>query len=246
MLLDVDYILLGLPGVLISCWAWRKTWTARRRTGHGAPSMDLTGEQAARRVLRAGGIEDIPIEVAAGALANHYEAGRRRLRLSGDVHDGRAPFAIATAAHEAGHALQEASRSPWTPVRRPLVPTAELGSILAWVLLLAGVLLGTFRLTIWGLAAFSLTVFVQLLNLGAERDASRRAMAALGEGKALSPGQRDATARALGAAEWAHVASVLTGFPALLVRGSRSLLGTDGGDLESRRLTALMPTARRD
>ncbi len=94
--------------------------------------------------------------------------------LSRGVYAGQSLASLGIAAHEAGHAIQQASRHPGLIIRDMIVATASLGSIAIWLLILAGLLLGMFRLIIWGLALFSLFLLVQLLNLPIELDASRR------------------------------------------------------------------------
>jgi Zn-dependent membrane protease YugP len=222
MLLDVDYILLGLPGLLTSVFAWRKVSSVRGRASRAPASAGLTGAEAALRVMKVAGIEEVPIEPAAGPLANHYDASRCRLRLSEEVYFGRSLAALGIAAHEAGHVLQAESQSPWALVTRVLVPTADLGSILSWLLLLAGITLGLFRLTVWGLAIFSLSVLLQLLNLGAELDATRRARKSLEQSGVLCAAEESMLSQLQVAWIWTHVAAVLTGFPAFVT----SLLGS--------------------
>ncbi len=218
MLLDVEYVLLGLPGLLVPAWAWWSTSAIRIRAARMTPRSSLSGGEVARLVMRTGGCGEVPIDVAAGPLADHYVSGERRLRLSEGVYHGRSPAAIGIASHEAGHALQAASGSPWRLVRRFVVPLADPSSILAWMLLLAGISLGLFRLTLWGLAAFSLGLVVQLFNLGAEYDATRRANEALRGGDAVEPGAEAELARVQSAAAWIHVAAVAGGFPAMIGR----------------------------
>jgi Zn-dependent membrane protease YugP len=222
MLLDVDYLLMGLPGILVSAWAWWKSSTVHARASRVPSSSGLTGAEAVLRVLAASGTAPVPIEVAAGPLADHYESGRGLLRLSEPVYFGRSLAAVGIASHEAGHAIQAAARSPWSPLRRVLVPVADLGSILSWLLFLAGISLGIFRLTVWGLAVFSLVVVVQIINLGAEADASRRAKKALREVVAVSPEEEALLTNVLSASAWTHVAAVLRGFPAFLAHGIAS------------------------
>ncbi|MFO0888698.1 MAG: zinc metallopeptidase [Isosphaeraceae bacterium] len=218
MLLDVEYVILGLPGVLAPAWAWWSSSAALARAARSASSTGLTGAEAARAVMEAGGMVPAPIEVAAGPLADYYEPGGGILRLSEPVHSGRSLAAIGVATHEAGHAVQAAERSPWRLVRRAAVPLADLSSILAWQLLLAGTLLGIFRLTLWGLALVWLALAVQLVNLGAEYDASRRASRLLEKAGLLDRGPEAELARVHRAAAWAHVAAVFAGFPALVGR----------------------------
>ena len=106
--------------------------------------------------MQAGGAGPVAIEPAAGQLCQPLRSRRKVLRLSPGVYAGRSLAALGIAAHEAGHAIQHASRFPGLIVRSAIVPLANLGSIAFWLLILAGLFLGMFRLIIWGLALFSL------------------------------------------------------------------------------------------
>ena len=153
MLLDVDYFLLGMPGIALSLWAqWRMVSVCSAASRQPA-SSGLTGAEAALRLMQASGVGPVEITPAAGQLSNHYDPSRKVLRLSQSVYAGRSLAALGVAAHEAGHAIQHASKHPGLIVRSAIVPLANLGSIAFWLLILAGLFLGMFRLIIWGLAS---------------------------------------------------------------------------------------------
>ena len=125
--------------------------------------------------MQAGGVGPVAIEPVAGQLTDHYDPRHKVLRLSEGVYAGRSVAALGIAAHEAGHAIQDASHYPGLIVRNAIVPVAGLGSTVFWILILAGMFLGMFRLIIAGIILFSATVVFQLINLPVEFDASRRA-----------------------------------------------------------------------
>jgi Zn-dependent membrane protease YugP len=210
LLLDIDYILLGMPGIAISlCAQWRiiSSYSAAARM---PLSSHLRGAEVAQRLVRACGESTVQIMPAAGQLCNHYDPGRKVLRLSHGVYGGQSLAALGIAAHEAGHAIQQASRHPGLMIRDMIVPTASLGSIAFWLLILAGLFLGMFRLIIWGLALFSLLVLVQLLNLPIELDASRVARGKLLAAGLMSEEQDPVISRVMNAAAWTYVAAILT------------------------------------
>src|SRR5262249_21981478 len=110
MILDPLYFLLLAPGLLLALWAqWRitpafsraKQIEARRRT---------TGAQAAAEVMQAAGVRGVGIEPVEGFLTDHYDPSAKVLRLSPDVYYGQSLAALGVAAHEAGHAIQDAAR----------------------------------------------------------------------------------------------------------------------------------------
>jgi hypothetical protein len=133
------------------------------------------------------------------------------LRLSRDVYEGRSLAAMGVAAHEAGHAIQDATGYPGLVARNSIVPVASLGSQVFWLLILAGMLLGMFRLIVLGIILFSLIVLFQVLNLPVEFDASRRARQILLSAGLVSIEEEPVVARVLNAAAWTYVAAALTG-----------------------------------
>ena len=131
--------------------------------------------QAADALLRETGIGGVEIEPAQGFLSDHYVPGQKRLRLSPEVYSGRSLAAVGVAAHECGHALQDARHYPLLGLRNFLVPVASIGSNVAWIIMIAGFVLSLTPLVLVGIIAFSTTVVFQLVNLPVEFDASRRA-----------------------------------------------------------------------
>ena len=98
-------------------------------------------------------------------MSDHYAPGEGILRLSPGVYQERSLAAIGIAAHEAGHAIQDATRYPLMGIRNGLVPLAQIGSSAAWIIIVLGFVLHLFGLMMAGIAAFSLTVLFQLINL---------------------------------------------------------------------------------
>jgi Zn-dependent membrane protease YugP len=154
----------------------------------------------------------VQILPARGQLTNHYDVGRNQLRLAEGVYSGRSLAALGIAAHEAGHALQQAERYPGLHVRNVVVPAATLGSTLVWVLILSGLWLDVFRLFIWGVFAFWLAVAFQLLNVPIERDAGKRARHVLHASGLAAPDEELVVARVIGSMAWTYVAATLTSF----------------------------------
>ncbi len=194
---------------------------ARFEGSRVALGSGLRGAEVARLLLETAGVSGIAIEPATGELADHYDARTRTLRLSPAVHDGRTLAATAVAAHQAGHAIQDAEGHPGRILRDAVVPLAALGSQVGWMLLAAGLLLGMFRLVILAITGFSSLVVLQLLNLPVELDASRRARRLLDSAGLLEPDEQPVVARVLNATAWTHVAACLIGLPTPLDRLAR-------------------------
>ena len=101
-------------------------------------------------------------------------------------------------------------------MRNLIVPMASLGSMLFWVPVMAGLVLGSMKLFLIGVILFSLTVVFQLVNLPVEFDASRRGRQILQSTGLVSPDEDPVVARVLNAAAWTYVAATLTSVMTLL------------------------------
>ena len=175
-----------------------------------------TGAQAAATLLRSAGVEGVDIEPVEGFMTDHYVPGQRVLRLSPEVYGGRSLAALGVAAHECGHALQEATRYPLLVLRNGLVPLAGIGSNLSWIIIMAGFLLHLAGLIYVGIAAFAVTVVFQLVNLPVEFDASRRARRALVDAGLVTPEEDATVGKVLNAAALTYVAATVTAVLTLL------------------------------
>ncbi len=221
-MLWLDQLLILLPGLALVIWA--RVRIARARADAGKIPADLRGAEAAERVLRAGGVGNLAIEPASGALSDYYDPRRRVLRLSPKTHDGRSLAAIGTAVHEAGHAFQQAARSPWRFVRNALAPIAGIGAKVVAMLIVAGVVIDMFRLVEIGIDLFLGLVVIQLINVPAERDAARRGREAMFAAGLLSDEDRPALDRLLNASAWKYVAQTLP-YPSAPRFGNRTETG---------------------
>jgi Zn-dependent membrane protease YugP len=210
MLLDSDYVLMGLPPLALSLWAQWRLVSVCRKAGRVSSASGLTGADVARRLVRAGGMDSVEIETAAGQLADYYQPAGKVLRLSAGVASGTSLAALAVAAHEAGHALQDKAGFPGLWLRRLIVPLANLCSIAFWMLLLAGLFLGVFRLIVGTVLVLWFSVVLQLLNVPVELDANRRARSGLTAPGITSAEEEKLVQPVMSAVAWTHVAGVLT------------------------------------
>ncbi len=161
--------------------------------------------------MKAGGVETVTIEPVQGELCNHYDPAHKVLRLSPAVYDGRSLSAVGIAAHEAGHAIQDATHYSGLVVRNLIVPLASIGSTICWLPVLAGLLIGMTKLVFLGIMLFSLTVVFQIINLPVEFNASRRGHEMLRKTGLTSPEEEQIVAKVMDAAVWTYVALALTG-----------------------------------
>jgi uncharacterized protein len=151
-----------------------------------------------------------------GQLSDHYDPRNRTLNLSADVGQATSLAALGVAAHEAGHAIQDAKRYTPMRIRQTLVPVATIGQSLWFLPVVLGLMMGITGLVNVGLALFAAIVLFQLVTLPVEFDASRRALVAL-EGQGLLAADEIGGARAvLNAAALTYVAGFVAALGQLL------------------------------
>jgi hypothetical protein len=216
MSLTIVWLLcMGVP-LLMGLWAQRKVKRTFARWSEVPVHNGMTGAQAAAEVIRASGLPNVEIRAVEGRLSDHYDPRNRTLNLSADVGQASTVAALGVAAHEAGHAIQDA-RGYWPMrVRQTVVPVASIGSSLAFPLIFLGFILGSLGLVNVGLALFTAIVLFQLITLPVEFDASRRALVALGDGGLLTSEELGGAKQVLGAAAWTYVAAFVASVAQLL------------------------------
>jgi Zn-dependent membrane protease YugP len=226
MWFDPWYLLFLAPGLLLALWAQVRVQSAYAEASRIPARNGYSGAETADAMLHAAGVAGVQIEPTEGVLSDHYVPGERVLRLSPDVYAGRSLAALGVAAHEAGHALQDASRYPLLVMRNALVPVARFGSNAAWVIIFLGFVMHLMGLILAGIVVFSATVVFQLVNLPVEFDASRRARLALVSSGLITREEDAEVGKVLNAAALTYVAATLTSVLTLLYFLFRSgLLG---------------------
>jgi hypothetical protein len=207
---DPIYFLFLAPGILLALWAQLRISSAYQQASQVPAHSGYSGAETADTLLQTSGIRGVRIEPTQGFLSDHYVPGEKVLRLSPDVYAGRSLAALGVAAHETGHAFQDAGRYPLLVIRNGLVPLAAIGSNAAWIIILLGFVLQLMGLILVGIVVFSFTVLFQLVNLPVEFDASRRARAALLQAGLVTPQEDVVVGRVLNAAALTYVAATLT------------------------------------
>ncbi len=235
---DPMYFLIVGPAMLLALWAQFRVKATYAQAMRVPAESGMSGAEAAHMLMQSYGIRNVGIEQSHGMLSDHYDPRAKMLRLSPDVYHGRSVAALGIAAHEAGHAIQDATGYAPLRFRNGIVGFAMLGSHLSWILIIVGFALGaagTFlgkSLLIAGIVLFSATVLFQLINLPVEFDASRRAKDLLRSAGIVRDGEEyGAMRRVLNAAAWTYVAATLSAALTLLYYVIQSgLLGSRGDD----------------
>ena len=218
MFFDPLYFVWVAPAILLAFWAqWRVQSAFAAASQLPAP---LSGAAAARHILDSAGAYDVQIEAVRGNLNDHYDPRAKVLRLSQDVYGARSLAAVGIAAHEAGHALQDAQGYSLMSIRNAAVGVANFGSGLGLFVFMIGLGIALKPLAWLGIALFAGTVFFQLVNLPVEIDASNRAKAALVNLGVVPAAEMPAVNSVLNAAAWTYVAATLQSVLTLLYYAS--------------------------
>ncbi len=175
----------------------------------------LSGAAAARHILDSAGVQDVQIEEIPGRLSDHYDSRSKVLRLSEDVYQSRTLAAVGIAAHESGHAIQDARAYAPLTIRNAIVPTASLGSGLGILMVVLGLWFSQY-LVLAGIGLFSCFVFFQLINLPVEFNASNRAKEQLVQLGIINEEELVYVKKVLSAAALTYVAATLQAIMTLL------------------------------
>jgi hypothetical protein len=177
----------------------------------------LSGAQVARTILDRNGLEGVPVDVSPGGpLSDHYDPRKRSLHLSEPVYAPPTVSAAAVAAHEVGHALQQARGYAPLKLRSTMFPAVAFSST-AWMwLLMIGLLLQVSGLVVVAIALYGVAVVFHLVTLPVEFNASKRAGAQLRELGLVTAGESAGVQRVLNAAALTYVAGALAALTQLL------------------------------
>lgn len=211
---NFEYFLWIAPALLLAMWAQmriRSTYAQAQQV----PTR-LSGAAAARHILDSAGLHHIGIEPVAGELTDHYDPRDKILRLSQGVYATNSCAAVGIAAHEAGHALQDAKQYAPLVLRNLAVPAANFGGSVSMIFLMLGLGVGLMPLVWAGIVAFGAVTAFQLVNLPVEFDASHRAKRLLVEYGIVPHQDMAYVNNVLNAAAWTYVAATLQAILTLL------------------------------
>lgn len=214
--MDSTYILVLIAAVLAMI-ASAKVKSTFNKYSKVRSISGLTGAEAARKVLQYSGVFDVAVEQVPGNLTDHYDPRTKVLRLSDSTYGSNSVAAIGVAAHECGHAIQHANNYAPLKIRAAFVPVANIGSRMAWPIIILGIILGgSATLINVGIWLFCLVVLFQLITLPVEFNASSRAVKLLGNYGILHDEELVQTKKVLLAAALTYVASAAGGILQLI------------------------------
>lgn len=209
-------IVILIPGLIVALWAQIMVQTAYSRYSRVRSSLGYTGYDVAKRLLENAGLYNVGIEVVSGTLTDHYDPIKKVVRISAANYRNNSIAALGVVAHEVGHALQDAEKYPLLVLRSAIGPAVAIGSNLAWIIFVLGLIFFTPFLVRLGILLFSLVVLFTLITLPVELNASSRAMKLLRNYLLMPEEELKGVKEVLRAAALTYVASVLTAVLQLL------------------------------
>ena len=226
--LDPRYLLFMAPAFILMMVVQWYVKSAYNKWSKVPARSRISGAEAARRIIQNNGLYGVQVEGTQGRLTDHYDPRQKVLRLSQGVYQGQSVAALAIAAHELGHAMQDKDEYFPLRLRAALVPAVNIGSTLGWILILLGMLLQFTSLALLGVVVFSGGALFALATLPVELNASARAKRMLTDtGLIISEEERQGVNRVLNAAALTYVAALITAVLQLLYFASL-VLGMGG------------------
>ena len=214
---DPMYLIFMIPAFAlmgIASWYVRHAyskWSQVRATS------GLTGHMAAQRLISTGNLYGVQVQGTAGQLTDHYDPRDKTLYLSQGVGDSPSVAAVAIAAHELGHDMQDAEDYFPMKIRSALVPAVNIGSNLGWILIIIGLMLRITGIAWLGVLVFSGGALFALATLPVEFNASARAKELLySTGIIQTEEERHGVNQVLNAAALTYVAGLVTAVLQLL------------------------------
>lgn len=228
-----NYLLWMLPAIIISLIAQIAVKSNYSKYSRVINTSGLTGSEAARRVLSAGGVTNVGIAQVNGKLTDHFDPRSNTIRLSDGVYGATTVSAVGIAAHEAGHALQHAEGYMPNKIRTALVPVTNIGSRIGWILILIGFAFSGYSyyyysqpvtttspvgdmLIVLGIILYSTSLLFTLITLPVEFNASKRALAIIKDTGMLKGEEYTGAKKVLTSAAMTYVAAALTALLQLL------------------------------
>jgi hypothetical protein len=220
------FMLLLIPPLLLALYARSKVQSTFRQYSRRLAGSGATGAEAARRLLRSHGLDDVAVEPIEGNLTDHYDPRDRTLRLSRPVYGSNSLAALGVAAHEAGHAIQDSSGYLPLKLRKGIYPVAAFGNNLGPILFMIGLVMMLFigeaggeiakLVALAGIGLFAGGALFTIVTLPVEFNASRRALALLTRANIITPSEREDARKVLNAAALTYVAAAFTAVMMLL------------------------------
>lgn len=170
----------------------------------------ITGQEVARKILDSNNLEKIYVVATNGNLTDHYDSGRKVIRLSKDIYDNESIASLAVAAHECGHAIQDKDGYFFMRLRSFIYPIVRIGTMFSYLVIFIGAIAEAMNIIYLGIALVALGLIFQLVTLPVEFDASKRALIELKNLGLVTDDELDGAKKMLISAALTYVAGVLS------------------------------------
>jgi Zn-dependent membrane protease YugP len=201
------YLVYFLVVLLVPIYAQMKVRGTYSKYSEVYSTSGMTGADVARRILDANGLYDVRVEETPGFLSDHYDPRSKTVRLSTNNYYGHSVAGTAVAAHEVGHAIQDAQDYGFLRFRHALVPVASFSSNMSWIFIMIGIFAQISNLLLLGIILLAAGVLFQLVTLPVEFNASNRAMQQITSLGIVSPSEEGDARKVLNAAALTYVAA---------------------------------------
>jgi Zn-dependent membrane protease YugP len=195
--------------ILIPLFAQMKVKRTYNKYTKVPASSGITGAEAARKILDDNGLYHVTVEETRGVLSDHYDPRSKTIRLSSNNYHGHSVAGVAIAAHEVGHAIQDQESYGPLRLRHSLVPVANIGSNISWILIMIGFFAGLSNFVLLGIICMAAAVVFQIVTLPVEYNASSRAMDQVVSLGIIRNDEERETKKVLNAAALTYVAAAL-------------------------------------
>lgn len=214
--MDYWYLVLVVPTIIIALFAQIKVKSSFNKFSRVNSCIGMTAADVTRKILDSNGLHNVSIQRVRGNLTDHYDPRTNVIRLSDSVYNSTSIAAIGVAAHEAGHAVQHATNYAPIKIRNSIIPVANLGSTIAPLIIILGIVFSMPSITWIGILLYSSIAMFQLVTLPVEFNASRRALKTISEMNILNSNEIGGAKKVLSAAAMTYVAALLTTLANLL------------------------------
>jgi len=206
-----SYLLFMIPAMILMLVVQLYVRSAYKKWSNVAAQSQVSGAEAAQRLIQTGGLYNVRVEGAQGKLSDHYDPSSKVLRLSQAVYQGSSVASLAIAAHELGHAMQDKEEYFPLRLRAAIIPAVNIGSYLGWILIILGLFMNWVGVSWLGVIVFSGGALFALATLPVELNASARAKRLLVQ-SGLIVGQEEMRGvnKVLNAAALTYVAALIT------------------------------------
>lgn len=203
-----NYIVYFIIVAALPIWAQYRVKSTYNKYAQVGVQSGLTGAEVARMILDKNGLYDVAVEPTSGFLSDHYDPGKKKVFLSEANFSGRTIAGSAVAAHEVGHAIQDAKDYAFMRFRSALVPVTMFSSNSAWIFLIIGMIAQIPGVMLIGIILMAVGVLFQLITLPVEFDASKRALVQIESLNIVTSQELPHAKKVLSAAAMTYVAAM--------------------------------------